>query len=63
MLLGDGSYSTEDISMPGRAHFTEAQIPLKSKITIMSNTQNEEIFSMIQSGADADYTVTGILTA
>ena len=54
VLLGDGSYSTEDISMPGRAAFyPEAQIPLKSKITIMGNTQNEEIFSMIQSGADA----------
>ncbi len=64
VLLGTGSYSTEDISMPGRAAFyPETQIPLKSKITIMSNMQNEEIFAMIQSGADANYTTTGILTA
>ncbi len=64
ILLGPGAYSTEDISMPGRAAFyPETQIPLKSKITVMSDMQNEKVFEKIQNGENVNYTATGILTA
>ncbi len=63
IYLGSNAYSTQDISMPGRAAFyPETQIQLKSKITIMRDAQNEKVFEKIQSGVDVDYTVTGILT-
>ncbi|MDI1494774.1 MAG: putative membrane protein [Cenarchaeum symbiont of Oopsacas minuta] len=61
--LGSSSYSTEDISMPGRAAFyPEAQIPLKSKILISADTENAQIIEKIIDGMDIEYTVTGILT-
>ena len=43
--IGSGTYSTEDVAMPGRAAFyPDAEIPLKNKLTIVMSEMNETVY-------------------
>ena len=62
--IGQGKYSTEDISMPGRAAFYPGtEIPLKSKFILTEATVDSSVYQSIVSGEDVDYTAGGIITA
>ena len=62
-LLGGGVYSTEDVSMPGRAAFyAGVEIPLKNTFALTKSTVSDEIYNSIINGEDVDYTATGMIT-
>ena len=62
--IGQGKYSTEDISMPGRAAFYPgSEIPLKSRFILTEATVDSSIYQSIINGEDLDYSATGIITA
>ena len=62
--LGQGKYSTEDISMPGRAAFYPgSEIPLKSNFILTESTVDSSIYQAIVGGEDVDYTANGVITS
>lgn len=62
-LLGSGQYSTEDISMPGRAVFySGAEIPLKNTFILNESDVNSEIYQMILNGNIKSFTTEGVIT-
>ena len=61
--IGVGSYSTEDISMPGRAAFYPgAEIPLKNFFNLVRSEANSDVYQMIVDGNNIQYTVEGNIT-
>ncbi|MDA0756709.1 MAG: hypothetical protein O3C04_06210 [Crenarchaeota archaeon] len=61
--VGSGTYSTEDIAMPGRAAFyPDAEIPLYSKMSIVMSEMNETVYNKIISGQPVQYSATGMMT-
>ena len=61
--IGSGAYSTEDVAMPGRAAFyPDAEIPLKTKISIVMSEMNETVYNKIISGQIVQYSATGQMT-
>ena len=61
-LLGSGQYSTEDISMPGRAVFySGVEIPLKNTFVLKSDV-NPEIYQKILNGNINSFSVEGTIT-
>lgn len=62
--IADGQYSTEDISMPGRAAFYPgSEIPLKSSITLVLSDSNADIYNELTSGNLHGFTAEGVITA
>lgn len=62
-LLGSGRYSTEDVSMPGRASFfPNTEIPLKNIFTLNESDVNPEIFQSVLKNNIKNFSVEGILT-
>ena len=61
--IGSGTYSTEDVAMPGRAAFyPDAEIPLKNKLTIVMSEMNETVYKKIVSGEVIQYAAAGQMT-
>ena len=61
--IGSGVYSTEDVSMPGRAAFyAGVEIPLKNFFKLTKSTVNDEIYDAIVNGESVDYTANGMIT-
>ena len=61
--IGSGVYSTEDVSMPGRAAFyAGVEIPLKNFFKLTKSTVNDEIYDAIVNGEGVDYTANGMIT-
>ena len=61
--IESGTYSTEDVAMPGRAAFyPDAEIPLKNKLTIVMSEMNETVYKKIVSGQVIQYAATGQMT-
>ena len=61
--VGSGTYSTEDVAMPGRAAFyPDAEIPLKNKLTIVMSDMNKTVYDKIISGQTIQYSATGMMT-
>ena len=61
--IGSGTYSTEDVAMPGRAAFyPDAEIPLKNKLTITMSEMNETVYKKIISGQAIQYAASGQMT-
>lgn len=62
-LLGSGQYSTEDISMPGRAVFySGVEIPLKNTFILNESDVNSEIYQAVLDGNIKSFTVEGVIT-
>lgn len=62
-LLGSGQYSTEDISMPGRAVFySGAEIPLKNTFILNESDINSEIYQAVLNDNVSSFTAEGIIT-
>jgi len=62
VLLGPGKYSTEDISMPGRASFFPGnEIPLKNIFVLNKADVESEIFNIIKNGPN-DFSAEGMIT-
>ena len=63
VFLGIGSYSTEDIAMPGRAAFySGAEIPLDTYMTLVQSVDNKSIYDSIVTGKSVEYTANGVIT-
>ena len=63
VFVGLGSYSTEDVAMPGRAAFySGAEIPLKTYMTLVRSAANHSAYDSIISGQNVEYTATGMVT-
>ena len=63
ILVGSGQYSTADIAMPGRAaFFSGVEIPLKTKLTVVQNPENAQIYRHVVDNENIDYTVNGVVT-
>ena len=61
--IGSGTYSTEDVAMPGRAAFyPDSEIPLKNKMSIVMSEMNETVYNKIVSGQTVQYSATGQMT-
>ena len=62
-LLGSGRYSTEDVSMPGRASFfPNTEIPLKNIFILNESNVNSEIFQSVLKNDIENFSVEGIIT-
>jgi len=62
-LIGSGQYSTQDISMPGRAAFYPgAEIPLKSTFQFVLSDVNAQEYQAITRGESVQYSVKGMIT-
>lgn len=62
-LLGSGQYSTEDISMPGRAVFySGAEIPLKNTFVLNKSDVNSEIYQAVLNGNINSFSAEGSIT-
>lgn len=62
-LLGSGQYSTEDISMPGRAVFySGAEIPLKNTFVLNKSNVNSEIYQAVLDGNISSFSAEGTIT-
>ena len=63
VLLGPGKYSTEDVSMPGRASFfPNTEIPLKNIFILNESNVNSEIFQSVLKNDIENFSVEGIIT-
>jgi len=63
VLLGSGKYSTEDVSMPGRASFfPNTEIPLKNIFILNESEVNSEIFQSVLKNNIRDFSVEGVIT-
>jgi len=61
--IGQGTYSTEDVAMPGRAAFYPgAEIPLNTRMSVVMSDMNEMVYNKIISGQTLQYSATGMLT-
>jgi len=61
--VGNGTYSTEDVAMPGRAAFyPDAEIPLNTRMSIVMSEMNESVYDKIVSGQPVQYSATGMIT-
>ena len=61
--VGNGTYSTEDVAMPGRAAFyPDAEIPLNTRMSIVMSEMNESVYDKIVSGQPVQYTASGMMT-
>jgi len=61
--IGQGTYSTEDVAMPGRAAFYPgAEIPLNTRMSVVMSDMNEDVYNKIISGEAVQYSATGMLT-
>jgi hypothetical protein len=62
-LLGSGRYSTEDVSMPGRASFfPNTEIPLKNIFILNESDVSSEIFQSVLKNNIENFSVEGIIT-
>ena len=62
-LLGSGRYSTEDVSMPGRASFfPNTEIPLKNIFVLNESDVNSEIFQSVLKNNIKNFSAEGIIT-
>lgn len=62
-LLGSGQYSTEDVSMPGRAVFySGVEIPLKNTFVLNKSNINSETYQAILDGNITSFTAEGVIT-
>ena len=62
-LLGSGQYSTEDISMPGRALFLSGvEIPLKNTFILNEADVNSEIYQAVLNGNISSFSAEGSIT-
>ena len=63
ILLGSGKYSTEDVSMPGRASFfPDTEIPLKNIFVLNKSEVGPEIFQDVIDGSVKKFTTGGVIT-
>jgi len=63
-LLGSGQYSTEDISMPGRAVFySGVEIPLKNTFVLNKSNVNSEIYQAVLDGNIKSFSAEGVITS
>ena len=63
ILLGSGEYSTEDITLPGRAaFFPDAEIPLKSIFVLSKSEVNSEIYQAVIENRINSFSAEGIVT-
>jgi len=63
VLVGSGQYSTADIALPGRAaFFSGVEIPLDSKMTIVRNAENADLYQDLIDNYPIDYRVEGVIT-
>ena len=61
--VGNGTYSTEDVAMPGRAAFYPgAEIPLNTRMSVVMSEMNELVYNKIISGQPVQYSATGMIT-
>lgn len=62
-LLGSGQYSTEDISMPGRAVFySGAEIPLKNTFVLNKSNIDSKIYQAVLDGNINSFSAEGTIT-
>jgi len=62
-ILGSGQYSTEDISMPGRAVFySGAEIPLKNTFVLNKSNVNPETYQAVLDGNISSFSAEGTIT-
>ncbi|MDH3191060.1 MAG: hypothetical protein OEM18_00010 [Nitrosopumilus sp.] len=62
-LLGSGQYSTEDISMPGRAVFYPgAEVPLKNRFVLSESNVDSEIYNSVLNDEITNFTAEGSIT-
>jgi len=63
-LIGTGQYSTEDVSMPGRAAFYPgSEIPLKNIFKLVLSDSNSQEYLSITNGETVKYSVKGTITS
>jgi len=61
--VGNGTYSTEDVAMPGRAAFyPDAEIPLNTRMSVVMSEMNESVYDKIISGQPVQYSAIGMMT-
>lgn len=62
--IGSGVYSTEDVSMPGRAAFyAGVEIPLKNTFVLAKGTVDDDLYDLIVSDSGSvEYGATGVIT-
>ncbi|MCV0372897.1 MAG: hypothetical protein K5793_05010 [Nitrosarchaeum sp.] len=62
-LLGSGQYSTEDISMPGRAIFySGVEIPLKNTFVLVKSNVDSGIYDSVTNGDITNFSAEGSIT-
>ncbi len=63
ILLGSGEYSTEDITLPGRAaFFPGTEIPLKSIFVLSKSEVNSEIYQAVIENRINSFSAEGSIT-
>lgn len=63
ILLGSGQYSTEDISMPGRAVFySGVEIPLKNTFVLVKSNVDSGIYDSVVSEKISNFSAEGSIT-
>ncbi|PIW32713.1 MAG: hypothetical protein COW27_03230 [Nitrosopumilales archaeon CG15_BIG_FIL_POST_REV_8_21_14_020_37_12] len=63
VLLGSGQYSTEDISMPGRAIFySGVEIPLKNTFVLVRSNVDSGIYDSVTNGDITNFSAEGSIT-
>ena len=63
VLLGSGKYSTEDVSMPGRASFfPNTEIPLNNIFVLNKADVEPEIFQSVTKNIIPNFSAEGIIT-
>jgi LEA14-like dessication related protein len=63
-LIGTGQYSTQDVSMPGRAAFYPgSEIPLKNIFKLVLSDSNAPEYLSITKGESVKYSVKGTITS
>ena len=62
-LLGSGQYSTEDISMPGRAAFySGAEIPLKNTFVLVAANVDNQLYESVLNEKISNFRAEGSIT-
>lgn len=63
-LIGTGQYSTQDVSMPGRAAFYPgSEIPLKNIFKLVLSDANAQEYQSITKGEPVKYSAKGTITS
>ena len=61
--MGSGQYSTEDISMTGRAVlYSGVEIPLKNTFILNKSDENSEIYQAVLDGNISSFSAEGSIT-